>query len=162
MVDLFCGQGGAAEGVRRSGGGVHGVDLHDQPNFRRRFGETAFTQADAADASRVRDLRRRTRAFFTSSSPPCKSHSSARMRGEASEEPLIAATRDALEGAGGLYSIENVVGAKAELKSSSCLLRGAFFGERVDRPRFFEPNFEVEHMLAKNPGFLEVHHPVAD
>ena len=56
---------------------------------------------------------------------------------------MIDATRDACKSAGGLFAIENVVGAKADLRGDVALLRGAYFGERVDRPRMFETNFKV-------------------
>ena len=139
----FCSQGGTSEGVRRAGGAAHGQDLRAQPNYEKRFGSETFSRGDSADASEVRVLRRKLRAFFTFASPPCKSYSSALMRGQASEAPLIDATRDACRAAGGLYAIENVVGAKTDLRGDAALLRGAYFGERVDRPRLFETNFKL-------------------
>lgn len=48
-------------------------------------------------------------------SPPCKAHSTSRMRGKPSEEAMIAETRAAYHEVGGLYAIENVVGATAEM-----------------------------------------------
>ena len=139
----FCSQGGTSEGVRRAGGAVHGQDIRDQHNYVRRFGPETFTKGDSADPSEVRVLRRKAQAFLTFASPPCKAYSTARFRGEASEAPLIDATRDACKSAGGLFAIENVVGAKADLRGDVALLRGAYFGERVDRPRMFETNFKV-------------------
>ena len=139
----FCGQGGTSEGVRRAGGAAHGQDARDQPRYRSRFGADSFTQGDSADASSVRDLRRRSRAFVTLASPPCQEYSTSRMRGKASEEALIEQTRDALQEAGGLHAIENVMGAKTDLRAHACLLRGSFFGLHVDRPRLFEANFDL-------------------
>lgn len=85
-------------------------------------------------------------------SPPCKAYSSARMRGDASEPPLIGATRAALAEVGGLYVIENVLGAKSEM-DRGLLLRGEHFGEHVSRPRAFEANFPlVLDEALKGPG----------
>ena len=66
---------------------------------------------------------------------------------------MIAQTRDVLRQAGGLYAIENVVGAKTDLRAGACQLRGSMFGLHVDRPRLFETNFDlrVDEALAE-PG----------
>ena len=152
----FCGQGGTSEGVKRAGGAVHGQDVRDQPRYRNRFGKETFTQGDSTDASALRDLSKRSRSFVTMSSPPCKAYSSARMRGEASEEPMIAQTRDANREAGGLSVIENVVGARTDMRAHSCILRGSFFGLHVDRPRLFEANFELHVDKALRDSGLEL------
>ena len=47
VIDLYCGAGGISEGVRRMGGAAMGVDLHDQPEFRARFGDEWFHRSDA-------------------------------------------------------------------------------------------------------------------
>ena len=149
----FCGQGGVTEGIRQAGGFSHGQDLHPQPAYVARFGSTTFTQGDSTAATEVADLRKRARAFLTMASPPCKAYSGARMRGSPKEEAMIAQTRDVLKQAGGLYVIENVVGAKTDLRAGACQLRGSMFGLHVDRPRLFEANFElrVDEALA-SPG----------
>ena len=154
----FCCEGGASEGVRRAGGAAHGQDVRDQPKYRRRFGAETFSMGDSRSPHEMRRLRRRVRSFVTLASPPCKAHSSARMRGEASEPPMIAQTRQALLELGGLYSIENVVGARGELRDAP-LLRGAFFGLHVDRPRLFENNFglHVDRALSEGGNELRKH-----
>ena len=139
----YCGQGGVSEGVKRAGGAAHGQDIRAMPRYARRFGPECFSQGDSADAASVRDLRRRAGAFLTLASPPCKAHSTARMRGAPSEEALISQTRDACREAGGLYVIENVVGARSDLRNNVCQLRGSMFGLHVDRPRLFEANFDL-------------------
>ena len=138
----FCGQGGVSEGIRRANGSSHGQDLRPQPNYQRRFGELNFSLGDSTDPTVLRDAKRRLGAFLTFDSPPCKDYSSSRMRGEATDPPLIGETRAALQEVGGLHVIENVVGASAELERS-LLLRGEHFGEHVSRPRIFEANFEL-------------------
>jgi hypothetical protein len=53
---LCSGAGGDSEGVRRMGGSVVGVDIVDQPSFRRRFGNEAFQVMDATDSLAVSKL----------------------------------------------------------------------------------------------------------
>ena len=143
VVVTFCGQGGVTEGVRRAGGASHGQDWVDQPMYRRRFGEECFTQGDSRNPTEVRTLMRKTKAFLLQSSPPCKWFSSARMKGEAKEGPMIVEARACAREMGTLYAIENVVNAKSAMDAGSTLLRGSYFGEHVDRPRLFETNFEL-------------------
>jgi hypothetical protein len=152
----FCSQGGTSAGVLRAGGAAHGQDLRPQPRYESKFGASKFSLGDSSDAMQVRVLRQKTGAFVTLASPPCKAYSTALFRGVPSEEPLISATRDALRSAGGLYAIENVVGAKGSLEEDASLLRGCYFGERVDRPRLFESNFKlhVDEYLRKSGNSL--------
>ena len=138
----FCGQGGTSEGIRRANGSSHGQDLRPQPRYVERFGAANFSQVDSTDPTILRDAMRRTGAFLSVHSPPCKSYSSTRMRGEAADPPLIRETRAALREVGRLHVIENVVGATDELERS-LLLRGEDFGEHVSRPRIFEANFPL-------------------
>ena len=138
----FCGQGGASEGIRRANGSSHGQDIRPQPNYVSRFGQANFSQVDSTDPTILRDAKRRTGAFLSFHSPPCKSYSTALMRGEPTDPPLIRETRAAVREVGGLHVIENVVGATGELERS-LLLRGEYFGEHVSRPRIFEANFPL-------------------
>ena len=71
-MDCFCGGGGSAEGVRRAGGSSHGIDLEDQPAFRRRFGSDAFTLGDALVLSKVSELRDRVRAIGVIGGQRCR------------------------------------------------------------------------------------------
>eukprot|EP00966_Prymnesium_polylepis_P266216 6149746-Prymnesium_polylepis.1 len=58
------------------------------------------------------------------------------MRGKPSEEAMIAETRAAYQEVGGLYAIENVLGASSET-SGFTSIRGQCFGLHVDRCRLF-------------------------
>jgi len=76
-------------------------------------------------------------------SPPCKAHSTQDLQKQSVEPSLIEPSRDVLSESGLLYSIENVVGAVGRLASGSTLMRGAWFGLGVDRPRYFETNYPL-------------------
>lgn len=127
-LDLFCCAGGAGMGLHRAGFDVHGVDIAPQPNYP--FG---FTQGDAL----AQDL---SGYDFVWASPPCQNHSrmSGCREGLRDKYPsLIAATRAKLRAWGGLYIIENVVGAPLE---NPVMLCGAMFGLATYRHRIFESN----------------------
>ena len=144
VVDAFCGGGGSSEGVRRAGGASHGVDLEAQADFVRRFGSTSFTQADGVAWADVAEVKRRARAFAAAASPPCKFYSTARRpTDEASQPPLIEATRDMLEALFEYWWLENVLGARRHMSAGATELYGALFGLRVDRARLFETSFAV-------------------
>lgn len=80
-------------------------------------------------------------------SPPCQAYTtmSNRWRGRGGAADAWARTighvREALDASGLPYIIENVVGARREMRSP-ILLRGGMFGLGVDRPRLFESNVE--------------------
>jgi hypothetical protein len=139
----FCGQGGVSEGVRRAGGAAHGQDAVVQPRYTARYGEESFSCGDSCNPTGLRGLQKAARTMVTLASPPCKQHSSARMRGEASEPALIGATRDALQATARCWAIENVTGASAEMAPHTTLLRGSMFGLHVDRPRLWEASFDL-------------------
>ncbi len=138
LLDLFCGAGGATRGYQLAGFHVTGVDLHPQP----RYVGDEFHQADALtfpldgfDAIHA--------------SPPCQAYTqmSARWRklegGKANSHPdLIGPIRERLSAAGVPYIIENVVGAKRQMRSP-ITISGGTFGLRVHRPRLFESNIAL-------------------
>ena len=144
IVDDFCGGGGTSEGVRRAGGASHGLDLEAQADFVRRFGSTSFSRGDGTAWASVGEAKRRSRAFGAGASPPCKFYSTARRPGdEASQPPLIDATRDMLIALFEYWWLENVLGARRHMSTRSTELFGALFGLRVDRARLFETSFPV-------------------
>lgn len=138
LLDLFCGAGGAGMGYHRAGFEVVGVDLEPQPEY-----PFEFHQADATvfplggfDAIHA--------------SPPCQAHTtmSNRWRGKGGRADehvdLIGAMRDRLVDAGVPWVIENVPGARRQLRNP-ITLNGGMFGLRVDRPRLFESNVLLLH-----------------
>lgn len=147
VLDLFCGGGGAAEGYLRafSGAEIVGVDIADHSeNYP---GE--FVCGDAIDL-----LSKFGHQFdFIHASPPCQaysphvsSRSSRWVPTKGKDEPrLIWEVRHIVREIGAPYVIENVMGARDELRSPT-LLCGAMFGLMTTRHRLFETSFPVDLM----------------
>ena len=136
LLDLFCGEGGAAMGYARSGFEVLGVDITPQPNYPFDF--------ICADAIEVTDELIAGGDFdAVHASPPCQRFSSlAKRNANAHDWPdLIAATRDRLAESGLAWVIENVQGAP--LRDPVMLCGTMFDGLRVIRHRFFESNIAL-------------------
>jgi DNA (cytosine-5)-methyltransferase 1 len=134
LLDLFCGAGGAGMGYHQAGFEVIGIDLAEQPRY-----PFEFHQADA--------LTFPLEGFdVVHASPPCQAHTpmSNRWRGKGTladtRENLIPPTRARLLSAGVPYVLENVVGARPSMRTSTVLLSGEMFGLAVHRPRLFESN----------------------
>lgn len=155
-LELFCGGGGKSEGVRRAGGASHGVDLRDQPSFRRRFGDQCFSMTDATSAVEMRRRAKKMGIVCVGASPPCKEKSSARMRGKPQDPDLLPETRVVLEELGLPWALENVMGNKRSMSSRATILRGSMFGLRVDRPRCFECSFDLHVDEALRAGGQEL------
>lgn len=137
LLDGYCGAGGCGMGYHRAGFCVTGVDSNPQPRYPFRF-----VQGDAI----AYILRHGTNYAVVTGSPPCWAYTtmSNRYRGKDNElvdnhPRLIAPTREAMLATGRPYVIENVPGARPELRSP-LLLSGGMFGLGVDRPRLFETN----------------------
>lgn len=126
LLDLFCGAGGASMGYYRAGFEVVGVDLNPQPNY-----PFEFVQCDALEVS--------LNGFDTiHASPPCQRFSVMTPSKTKGNHPdLITLIRDRLVLAEVPYVIENVGGAKKELRSP-IMLCGMQFGLKVYRHRWFE------------------------
>lgn len=142
LLDLFCGAGGAAYGYARAGFDVVGVDVRPQPDYPFEFFEV--------DALSNTALRLALRADAIHASPPCQGYSShVSSRGsvyagtQGKDEPrLIEAVRAMLLRVGVPYVIENVVGARDELRGP-LLLCGTMFGLPIPRHRLFETNLAI-------------------
>jgi hypothetical protein len=127
LIDLFCGAGGAAEGYRRAGFRVVGVDINPQPNY-----PFEFHQADAMTYPLA--------GFdVVHASPPCQAYSTS--TSDKSRHPdLVAAVRSLLIATAGPYVIENVPGAPLFAPMVLC---GHAFGLAVRRHRLFESNIAM-------------------
>jgi DNA (cytosine-5)-methyltransferase 1 len=102
LLDLFCGQGGAAAGYAAAGFIVVGVDNRPQPRY-----PFAHVEADALEYVR----RWGWRYDVIHASPPCQAHSITKHTHKVAHPDLVAATREALQEVGRTWVIENVVGA---------------------------------------------------
>ncbi len=135
-LDLFCCAGGAAAGIAEAGFNVQGVDINPQPNY-----PFYFLEGDALTAS-VSWLR----TFdFIWASPPCQAFCAYKRRTNHVKpaENLIPKTRALLLAAGVPFVIENVAGARHELRDP-VMLCGSSFGLDVRRHRYFEAHgFEI-------------------
>ena len=72
LVDLFCGEGGVSEGIRRAGLSPNGVDAKDMPKYRERFGVDRLVVADAYLPDTMRSAVQRSGAVGIGASPPCQ------------------------------------------------------------------------------------------
>lgn len=145
LLDLFCGQGGAAAGYLAAGWHVHGIDLADHSA---RYPGCDFIQTDAL-------------AFLVKhgheydaihASPPCQGYTIATAGNpgaRAKHQRLIAATRELLKLTGRPWVIENVEQARRQMVDP-IMLCGRTFGLGatdedgtplvLDRHRLFESN----------------------
>lgn len=126
LLDLFCGAGGAAMGYYRAGFDVVGVDINPQPHY-----PFEFHQADALEFPLA--------GFDVfHASPPCQRYSWCTPKGVKEFHPdLIAPTRERIAAAGKPYVIENVKGARRQLRQP-VMLCGTMFGLPLQRHRYFE------------------------
>jgi DNA (cytosine-5)-methyltransferase 1 len=143
---VFSGQGGAGKGYQLAGFETVGVDT-DHRHLRRYPGETHHMDALEAIEKMGKDF------DAIHASPPCTGYSIAssalRVQGRVYDR-LIAVTREALEATGKPYVIENVYGARRELREPQ-MLCGRMFGLAavdddgtpmvMDRHRMFETNW---------------------
>ena len=143
LLDLFCGEGGAGMGYRRAGFDVTGVDADRARLARYPF---ATIRADALEYL----LAHGHEYDAVHASPPCQGYTRGTVALPDREERydrLIAATRAALASIGRPWVIENVEGARRELRTP-VLLCGRMFNLSatdddgtplvMDRHRLFE------------------------
>lgn len=134
LLDLFCGEGGAARGYQMAGFHVVGVDIKPQPNY----AGDEFIHSDVFEF--LDTCNRRFDAVHAS--PPCQVHTTLASLHKNSDYfdrhlDLIPQTRERLRALGKPYLIENVPGAPLE---NSVMLCGTQFGLKVYRHRYFESN----------------------
>ena len=131
-LDLFCCAGGATKGLQLAGFHVTGVDIAAQPLY---CGDK-FIQWDALCV----DL---DGFDFIWASPPCQGYSHLTPKDSKPKwDKLIRAVRKRLIDSDTPYCIENVVGARKELRRP-VMLCGSMFGLRTQRHRLFEASFPI-------------------
>lgn len=130
LLDTYCCQGGASHGYALAGFDVVGVDLDPQPRY-----PYEFHQGDA-----VAFIRQHGHEFdVITGSPPCQGYSVTQVIQGNDHPKLIEPTRQAMIESGKLYVIENVAGARSELRNPG-MLCGTQFGLHTYRHRLFESN----------------------
>jgi DNA (cytosine-5)-methyltransferase 1 len=146
LLDLYCCRGGGAKGYVAAGWEVVGVDIDTQPLY-----PYEFHQADALEVLPTLvgggTWQGYTLEDFDAihASPPCQAftvYGNNRAHVRDDHPNLIPATRDLLKQARLPYVIENVPGAKAELRSPAQIC-GTGLGVRVRRHRLFEANWPL-------------------
>lgn len=133
LADLFCCAGGAGKGYADAGFEVVGVDIAPQPNYPFEFHQANALEFDLSGFDAVH------------ASPPCQSFTAYRRRGAGvggGYLNLIPETRALLEASDLPYVIENVTGARTELRDP-VMLCGSSFGLDVQRHRLFETNWNL-------------------
>lgn len=148
LLDLFCGAGGATKGYQRAGFYVVGVDIKPQPHY---CGDE-FYQADALEFP--------LEGYDAiHASPPCQGYCKETNTLCKIKHPrLIPNIRNRLSNTGLPFVIENVEGARFELKRS-IMLCGSMFGLPIIRHRWFEINFNLQNFIPpcnhkKNPVYI--------
>lgn len=131
LLDLYCGEGGAAVGYHRAGFEVVGADIHPQPRY-----PFEFHQADALEVLATADL---SRYDAVHASPTCQRKARVTAwRGRREDHPnTLTPTLAALRSGSLPYVVENVPEAADELRPDYALC-GTQFGLRVRRHRIFE------------------------
>ena len=133
LIDLFCGEGGAAMGYHKAGFEVIGVDIKPQKRY-------PFPMV-VADALNVPLLLEHADAIHAS--PPCQRYSDLAKRNKNGEDwpDLVGAVRTMLHNTKLPFVIENVEGAP--LKDPVVLCGTMFPNLRVIRHRLFETNWDL-------------------
>lgn len=127
ILDLFCGEGGAALGYHAAGFEVVGVDINPMPKF-----PFEFIRGDA-----IEYLREHGHEFdAVHASPPCLKHSTITpLWAKENHLDLIPDTRTLLEKLSVPWVMENVVGSGLRRDLVLC---GTMFGLKSYRHRIFE------------------------
>ena len=137
-LDLYCGAGGASAGLTLAGFDVTGVDVK----------KTSYPYTFKQDYVSFLLLPWLQSFDFIWASPPCQ-FATAYKRRKQHVKPalnLIPETRDLLLKTGRPFVIENVAGARHELRDP-VMLCGSSFGLDVRRHRYFEAHgFEIPEL----------------
>lgn len=139
LIDLFCGEGGAAWGYNRAGWEVIGVDIRPQPRY-----PFAFIQMDCLKV----DQRLLALSSAIHASPPCQGMTE--MNNDKSRHVnLIPQTRAMLRKSGRPFVIENVRGAREHLIHPVSLF-GTMFDDHMHTSKGVRYNLSRERLFETN------------
>jgi DNA (cytosine-5)-methyltransferase 1 len=135
LLDLFCGEGGAARGYDLAGFDVVGVDIRPQPKY-----PYDFLQDDAMAILQRPAFLHLFDAFHAS--PPCQDNSRSKVLNPGLHHSgwMLPATIGALCARGRPWIVENVGDA---VMPSAVTMCGTVFGHGLHRHRRFETSFMV-------------------
>lgn len=153
LLDLCCGEGLAAWGYWLSGRFSEIVGVDTNPEMRTRY-SFDFVCGDMLTL----DYEFLSGFDFIHASPPCQAYSHVTPKwARGNHMRLVAATHLMLYASGKPYCIENVPGAKKELRPNLCM-NGGYFGLPSDRPRFFHVSTLAPGRLLRKPSeVIQVH-----
>ena len=158
VLDLFCGQGGAARGYADAGFDVIGVDTQPQPRYPfRAVRAEAWKVLTALIKGSWRGFTLRDFALIHASCP-CQAYCDLNKRNRVTHQDLVDKTRSLLKETQRPYVIENV--PEAPLINPFILCGTMFHGLKVIRHRAFETNFKVTpppHPPGRHP-LVDTHH----
>lgn len=156
LLDLFCGQGGAAKGYQEAGFAVTGVDLADHaaryPGEFIQGDALAYLAAHGAEYDAIH------------ASPPCQGYSiaTAGNRSARAKYPrMIAATRELLRLTGRPWVIENVEQARSQMLSPT-LLCGRMFNLSADDADGLPLALDRHRLFESNVALAAPGHPTHD
>lgn len=121
LLDLFCGEGGAALGYHQAGFEVVGVDKYQQDRYPYEFIRSDVTTLDI-DLSQFDAIH---------ASPPCQAHSTMKALWSYDHPDLIPETFALLSGFQGVWVVENVPGSELPNSVTYC---GAAMGLHINEP----------------------------
>lgn len=128
ILDMYCGDGGAAMGYHQAGFEVVGIDIRERHRFPFRYVQGSVLK--------LRPAWIRKNFQVVHASPPCQAHTTLKvLHSDGHHKDYLPQTRELLEDLGLPYIIENVPGAPLIDPLTLC---GSSFGLTVRRHRLFE------------------------
>lgn len=140
LLDLFCGEGGAAMGYHRAGFEVVGIDLSKRALKYYPFESYAIDAFSVFGKDADPNLPHARDFDFIHASPPCQTFSRAKNVHKKFHPDLLTPLRPLLEASGVPYVIENVVLAPMRADLTLC---GTMFGLACRRHRLFESSIDL-------------------
>lgn len=148
-LDLYCGIGGASQGLSDAGFNVTGIDLDPKVEkyYPHKFINMSVLDVDPSFLENF---------DIVFASPPCQAHSDLKARTGLEYADLIPETRELLKASGVPYVIENVESVNEHL-INPVMLCGTMFGlgahckdgqyRQLQRHRLFETSFGFKTLL---------------